>query len=480
MIARSKASAVAALAFLLTVLCSASALAQTEAAVKAYVIDTSRVESWSFFEPFDSTRQPDYTIFGNRATLGVRVTGPRVDVDGAFQYSQLVGLPERAFGPGSLGSGGFYFFSAEAPAAYQLYFKTMMLRVKSVLPHLSMTAGRMSYSSGEETPSGDDRVEQLKRRRIGSRLIGDFEWSLFQRSFDGVRADYDRRGWAATAAIMFPTQGGYEESANPTMSGLKLLTAAFSTKTALTPHQQLQLFAYHYRDQRNVRARPDNTGAPPRRVDVDIATLGASQVGSFAVRSGEIDTVVWGAVQRGSWYGQDHAAFGIAVEGGYRWRTWWHPWVRMGYQHSSGDSNPTDARHETFFAMIPSVDRYSQSTTYTPMNLRDGFVQVLIEPHARLKAQVDVHHLRLATPTDRWYHGSGATSGTGAFFGYSGRFSGFDPTLGTIAESSVELALRPQWSARAYAGWMRGGDVVRRSFRDDRLLFVSFENVLTF
>jgi hypothetical protein len=480
LIARFEASAVVALAFLLTILSSVSALAQTEAVVKAYVIDTSRVESWSFFEPFDSTRQPDYTIFGNRATLGVRVTGLRVDVDGAFQYSQLLGLPERALGPGSLGSGGFYYFSAEAPAAYQLYFKTMMLRVKNVLPHLSITAGRMSYSSGEETSSGDDRIERLKRRRIGSRVIGDFEWSLFQRSFDAARADYDRRGWAATAAIMFPTQGGYEESANPTMSNVKLLTAAFSTKTALTPYQQLQVFAYHYRDQRNVGARPDNTGSPPRRVDVDIATLGASQVGNFAAGGGEIDTVVWGALQRGDWYGQDHAAFSLAVEGGYRWHTRWNPWVRVGYQHASGDANSVDARHETFFAMIPSVDRYAQSTTYTPMNLRDGFVQVLVEPHARLKAQVDVHHLRLATPTDRWYHGSGATSSTGTFFGFSGRFAGLDAELGTIAESSIEVTLRPQWSARAYAGWMRGGDVVRRSFRDNRLLFVSFENVLTF
>ena len=480
MITRWRAGLVIRLAFLFTALASASALAQTEPIVQAYVVDTSRVEAWSFFEPFDSTRQPDYAMFGNRATLGVRVTSRRLDVDGAFQYSQLLPLPERAIGPGALGSGGFYYFSAEAPAAFQLYFRRMMLRLKNIAPGLSIAAGRMSYSSGEETRSGDDRIDDLTRRRLGSRLIGDFEWSLFQRAFDGARADYDRRSWTATGALVFPTQGGYEESANPTISSIRLLTTAFTTKPSLTPHQQVQVFAYNYRDRRDVQARPDNSGRTARRADVDVTTIGASQAGSFAVGRGNVDTVAWGAIQRGEWYALDHTAYSVAVEGGYRWHARWNPWLRAGYQHSSGDANPGDGQHETFFAMVPSLDRYSQSTTYTPMNLRDLFVQFAFEPHRRLRAQADVHHLRLANAADRWYHGSGATSRTGAFFGFSGRPSGGATGLGTIAEGTVDITIRPQWSARAYAGWMRGGDVVQRLFRGDRLLFLSFENVITF
>jgi hypothetical protein len=320
----------------------------------------------------------------------------------------------------------------------------------------------------------------LKRLRLGSRLIGGFEWSLFQRAFDAARADYDRPSWSATAALMFPTQGAYEESANPTMSSLKLLTAAFTTKPSLTPRQQVQIFAYHYRDQRDVRARPDNSGRLPRRIDVDIATVGASQAGSFAAGRGEIDTVAWAAMQRGDWYGQDHTAFSVALESGYRWRVRGRPWLRAGYQYSSGDSQAGDVRHETFFAMLPSLNRYSQSTTYTPMNLRDAFVQFALEPHARVRTWLDVHQLTLANVGDRWYHGSGATSRTGTFFGFSGRMSGGATGLGTIVEGTIDLSLRPAWSMRSYLGWMRGGDVVRRSFRGDRLLFWTFENVLTF
>jgi hypothetical protein len=49
-----------------------------------------------------------------------------------------------------------------------------------------------------------------------------------------------------------------------------------------------------------------------------------------------------------------------------------------------------------------------------------------------------------------------------------------------MIEGAVDMTLAKPWSARAYAGWMRRGDVVRRSFRGDRLVFFSFENVLSF
>ena len=37
-----------------------------------------------------------------------------------------------------------------------------------------------------------------------------------------------------------------------------------------------------------------------------------------------------------------------------------------------------------------------------------------------------------------------------------------------------------QWSVNAYAGWMRGGDVARSLFAENRLTFAYFENVLQF
>jgi hypothetical protein len=448
--------------------------------VTAYLRDVIRVESWSFFQPAEGPADPTYSLFANRATLGVRVSSPRFEFDGAFQYAQLLGLSERSLGPGALGSGGFYFFSAEAPAAYQLYFKALNLRVKDVLPGLSVAAGRMSYSSGEENSTGDAFLDDLKRRRIGSRLIGDFEWSVFQRSFDALRVDVDRRLWSANASLLFPTQGGYEESANPTMSAVKLVTASVAVKPALLGTHEMQFFGYHYRDHRDVPARPDNTVVGPRRADISLATFGASAVGSFTAGSGDVDTLVWTAAQTGDWYGQDHRAFSAAIEGGYRLQSAWRPWVRLGFLHASGDRDSSDGSHETFFQMLPSIQRYSQSTTYALMNLRDAFVEVALQPHHRVALRGELHRLSLVEGADRWYYGSGATSRDAPFFGFTTHLSGGGTRLGTIAELTADVSLRRVWSMNAYLGWMKGGEVVRRTFSGDRLVFFFVENVLAF
>ena len=125
------------------------------ATVTGYFRDLSRVESWSFFEPRPGGGDPDYSFFANRATLGVRVTSRRLDVDGAFQYAQIMRVAADArSGRARSAPAACTYFSAENTEAFQLYFKTMMLRVKDVFPGVSFAAGRMSYSSGEETRVG--------------------------------------------------------------------------------------------------------------------------------------------------------------------------------------------------------------------------------------------------------------------------------------------------------------------------------------
>jgi hypothetical protein len=449
--------------------------------VTAYLYDTTRVESWSFFQPFPGGGDPDYSIFGNRATFGVRLTSRHLDADAAVQYAQLLGLPRAAIGPGALGSGGFYYFSAEAPEAYQLYLKTMMMRLKDERSGVSLALGRMGFSSGEENGSGTASIDTLTHIRVGSRMVGDFEWSVFQRAFDGARLDVDRPSWSATAALLFPTQGGYEESANPTNSSVKVMAASVAAKPAILPHQQAQVFVYHYRDQRDVTARPDNTFLPANAADVDMTTFGFSNVAVVPAGRGELDAVVWAAWQNGNWYGDSHAASSIAVEAGYNFvRTRWQPWLRAGYAFASGDGDASDGRHGTFFQMVPSIDRYSRSTTYALMNVRDVFAQVAVQPHARVRASGEVHRVSLAHANDRWYYGSGATSRTGAFFGFTGRFAGAGTRIGTVVEGNAEVSLKRVWSLKGYVGWVDGGDVVERLFAGDRLLFFSFDSVLRF
>jgi hypothetical protein len=279
---------------------------------------------------------------------------------------------------------------------------------------------------------------------------------------------------------MFPTQGGYEESANPTISSVRVLAASFTARPALVPHHNLQAFAYHYRDHRDVRARPDNIVAP-RPVNVSIATIGGSSVGLFRAAAGEIDSIAWVAAQTGDWYGQEHRAFSAALEAGYRLpQARWRPWLRGGWLRASGDADARDDRHDTFFQMLPSNDRYVASTAYALMNVNDLFAQIEVQPHDRMTARAEVHRVSLADAADRWYYGSGATSRTGTFFGFSGRPSNGATALGTIAEGKVDVRLAPAWSVSASLAFMKGGEVVHRLFLGDRLAFLSFESVLSF
>jgi hypothetical protein len=305
---------------------------------------------------------------------------------------------------------------------------------------------------------------------------------MYQRRFDGIQVSVDRPGWQATGAALMPTQGGYEESANLTLTRLQAGGGAVALRPGVAlPGSEIQFFTYAYRDRRAVQVRPDNTGLTAAAADVTIAAVGGSQVGGFGTPAGDLDTLAWVAFEVGDWYGQAHRAYSVAVEAGHRWTAApLDPWLRAGATRASGDRDPADATHGTFFPMLPSARTYALSAVYTGMNLTDLFVQVLLEQDPRWRGRVDLHRVGLADAADRWYHGSGATAREGLFFGFSGRPSGGASSLGTILEGTVDVTLMKYWSMNAYLGRMWGGDVVRASFIGDRLTFWYIENVIGF
>ena len=355
-------------------------------AVTGTLSNITRVESWSFFEPRPAAvpdelvGNPDYTFVGDRIELGVRVDGARFDLSGAFNYVRLENLPTHAIGPGGLGTGAFYFAATGLSYSYQMYFSELNLRVSARDDRASVTLGRMPFASGAEVVSVNASLEALKRERLHSRLIGNFDWSDYQRRFDGVRVDVDRPGWHATAAAFLPTQGGFEESTNLSMPEVQVVHGAFTRKArSWQPHEgvastsEWALFSTRYRDRRAVAAVVDNTGSLDRPVDVTITAFGGSHARVTPTRHGQLDTVLWAAAEAGDWYGQSHRAASIAAEVGHRWsRAAGRPWLRAGYLWSSGDGDRNDDRHGTFFQMLPSSRKYALSSTYAQMNLTDA------------------------------------------------------------------------------------------------------------
>lgn len=452
--------------------------------VTGTISNLTRVESWSYFQPAvdplaltsNPVGDPDYTFFGDRAELGVSVQGARFDLSGAFKYVRLENLPTRAIGPGGLGTGAFYFAASGMRYSYQLYLGELTLRVKSS-NGTSVTLGRMPFSSGGEFRGGSFSLQQVKAERLQSRLIGNFEWSYYQRRFDGVRVDVDRPHWHVNLSAFVPTQGGFEESTNLSMPRIQVAASSFALKSS---NVEWQGFGYWYRDRRRSTAVVDNTASGDRPAQVTVATVGGAYVRMLPRRSGEYDVLAWVAAQAGDWYGRPHRAASAVAEAGHKWtRAPMRPWLRAGYLWASGDADGDDERHGTFFSMLPSSRQYALSSAYAQMNLHDAFLQLHIEP-ARLRARIEVHALHLASGADLWYQGSGATAKGDRFFGFAGRRSGGHTTLGSVVEGTVEVPIRSYWSINGYAGTMSAGDVIRHQFTNKRLTFWSVENVLRF
>ena len=464
--------------------------AGAQPAVTGTLANFTRVDSWSYFQPYvdpravpppdsDPLGNPDYTFFSDRAELGVHVDGSRFDLGGAFHYVRLENLPTRAIGPGGLGDGAFYFAATGVSYSYQLYFGELTLRVKSRDRGNSITIGRQGFTSGGESVSQNAALERVKRERLHSRLIGNFEWSLYQRRFDGVRVDLDRPKWHATGAAFVPTQGGYEESTNLSMPRIQIASGSFTRKAAAAEYQ---VFGYLYHDNRHEKAVVDNLFRDDQAVDITIATFGGSYARVMSTPAGELDMVAWGAIQAGDWYGYDHRAASFAAEGGHRWsRAWLAPWLRAGYLFASGDDDRFDARHRTFFQMLPSSRKYALTSVYAQMNLSDAFAQLQIEP-GRLRARIEVHAVQLASGEDLWYQGSGATASEGRYFGFAGRAAGGHTSLGSVVEGTLDVPIIKHWSISGYAGIMTPGEAVKRQFQftDKNLFMWSIENAIRF
>jgi hypothetical protein len=142
------------------------------------VRDWTRVEWWRFFEPHPGGGDNEYLYPANRLQVGVARRAARYALTGAIQYVQFANLPRAAVGP--LGLGAVYFGHAGRSNSRQVYLRYLNAEFRNVIPGVGIQFGRMPYSSGAEGSSGNPTIEAVKQQRVAARLVGEFEWSLFQ------------------------------------------------------------------------------------------------------------------------------------------------------------------------------------------------------------------------------------------------------------------------------------------------------------
>jgi len=135
------------------------------------------------------------------------------------------------------------------------------------------------------------------------------------------------------------------------------------------------------------------------------------------------------------------------------------PWISLGYSYGSGDGNPNDSRHGTFFQLLPTPRAYARFPFYNMMNNEDSYATLNLRPAAKLGLRSEVHSLRLASSSDFWYLGGGAFQPN--TFGYVGRPSDSNRGLANVWNLSADCQLTHSLSATIYYGNAWGKGVVK-------------------
>ena len=423
-----------------------------------------RAESYGWFETpgFDDA----YTFGAAQLRLSLGQQRGHWDwlVEGEFPV--LFNLPERAVAPaprGQLGLGASY-FAADGRQDASAVLKQAYVKARGVFGdgRSSLKVGRFEFVDGAETTPKDATLAALKRERLAHRLIGNFGFSHVGRSFDAVQYVRDNKSSNLTLVGGRAVEGVFQ------LRALKELDVDFwygaYTKPlrAKSVESEFRLFGLHYHDGRGA-LKTDNRTAAARRADagnIRVNTFGGHYIAAVKTKRGTLDVLAWGAGQFGGWGDLAHRAGAGSFEGGFQPAgapSKVKAWVRAGYFRSTGDGDPSDARHETFFQVLPTPRVYARFPFYNLMNSEDAFAQVSLKPHARLTLRADVHALRLSDANDLWYSGGGAFQET--TFGYQGRPSGGKKSLGTLLDLSADVSVTPTTTLTFYGAGVRGGGV---------------------
>lgn len=437
-----------------------------------------RYEGFDFFQPKLNPKggvignQNDYGFGALRARLGVNVTSDYVDALVIGQYTGLYDLPEHAFAGapvGPLGLGGAYYRdSGNRVNPGEVFLKQGYLNFKLqklvALPNTSFKGGRFEINDGLEYKTGDAKFDMLKTTRVSQRLIGAFDFTHITRSFDGFSLAYDDPSMNVSLYATHPTQGGFNINAQDQISKIDLAYAALTSKKGkLLPDTEGRLFYIYYGDDRSGVQVVDNRAAAKRPLlsnqNLSIHTIGTHLLTVQKLGPGSLDGIIWGAYQFGDWTNLSQNAYAIDTEAGYQWtEEFLKPWIRAGYSVGSGDTNKNDGSHGTFFQVMPTVRLQAKFPFFNMMNMQDAFAQFIVTPTQTTKVGVDFHHLWLAQTSDLFYGGSGATSRAGSF-GYYGRSSGGDTTVGQMVDLSFNHTINKNLSWGAYYAHAFGNNV---------------------
>ena len=432
----------------------------------------TRAEGWDWFQ--GNTGNNEYPLWDSLLRVGIGQKREKLDWFIEGEQVLILGLPTDAVvaaPQGQLGLGGTY-YAANGSESNNVggFLKQAYVNFKRLGP-TNLKLGRFEYFDGAEIKPTDATLNTLIQTRIASRLIANFGFTAVQRSFDGGQLSWNIGKNNVTFFGGRPTEGVFQVQGMDELN-VETFYAAFNHPVA-TQHSSgdLRVFALGYIDGRTGILKTDNRPQAVRAADhgkVELATYGADYVHVFNTTSaGKFDFLVWGALQTGSWGALTQRAGAAVGEVGWQPAVKaLKPWVSLGYSYGSGDGNPNDSTHGTFFQALPTPRQYARFPFYNMMNNGDAYVTVNLKPTPKLALRTEAHNLRLASSTDSWYSGGGAFQPK--TFGYTGRPSNGNQGLANVWDLSADYQFTRNFGTTLYYGHAWGKGVISSIYPKDQ------------
>ncbi|MGZ8867833.1 MAG: alginate export family protein [Thermoanaerobaculia bacterium] len=412
-----------------------------------------RAEHWGWFETpgYDDS----YLFFGSLIRASASQQRDRFDWQAEVAQPALLSLPDRAVAPGAQGQLGlgatYYAANGSDENAATVFIKQAAVRFK--WPGHALRVGRFEFTDGAEAAPKNPALAAVKAGRVANRLVGTFGFSHVGRSFDGVQYVHTRPGLNFNVLAVKPTVGAFDVSG---MDEIEDVTLLYGSVTHSAAQSDARLFVIGYNDERaavKTDSRPQAVRAADRQ-EVEVFTVG----GHYLAAAGPINLLGWVALQTGEWGALDHSANALALEAGHNAGGSLSTAVRGGIFRSSGDDDPADGDHGTFFQILPTPRVYARFPFYNAMNSTDLFVGLSMKPAPKLSLTSEIHRLSLTESSDLWYSGGGAFQDQ--TFGFAGRPSGGNSGLALVADLNVDYAFTSKTTFTLYLAAANGDDVI--------------------
>src|ERR1700692_767706 len=351
-----------------------------------------RFSTWDYFQPLIGENQYEYS--GNLARLNFAEKLKGWDWDAEFSVPIFFGLPTGATLPapqGALGLGSnFYSTNHSDRNAAMIFPKQLFVRLDGLGGDEGQTLqlGRFVFNDGTETTPKNATLAADKTSRLGGRLLGEFAFAESGRAFDGLHYVFSRPSDNFTFIAAVPTRGVFQVDGwgwNQVGFGYGSYTHEWGKGKHAA---DTRVFFLEYIDWRGV-LKTDNRPLAVRRGDTEnirIDTYGGHSVHAITTNAGTIDLLGWGAVQTGRWGTQKQRAYAFDVEAGFQPKVLpkLKPWLRAGYRMGSGDSNPNDNTHNTFFEVLTGPRPYARVPFFDGTNIQDLNGILTLRPHAKI------------------------------------------------------------------------------------------------